>query len=871
MTENQKNIEAGQKYNIGAQAEDFKKFQIGSQSELPENKPQGNLPSPEWKSELPDIRMRLENGEEGKMTEIDLFRLLAGGREAQTSSGRFGRLLKSYEETKDDEDNKEKKEELNKEIGQMYGVLMGQCMGSISEVYDNTVDQKKNAYPYDHRGAQMTIEAVREAFSVLKGEDWLKSKESRIWLKRAEADLDWLGAFLQTSVGLSASMPAYFDVVVQLQTLKQNRAFITTETLERTFAEEVPGMGLSKSDDPAGNEEEIAKNKHIGINVPETYIKDRNLIKEGEVVGLRELAIKMLDDSFKTRMRIAAVSQCDFLRKDKPPEKTTFMGDNLTKDEFDFYKRILLRKWKDKYLILSPYTASMFRYKKDSDAYMEAILVTNANDRLNEISNLSVSDKEDKLSKLVEDVKGEAERRIKTWYKRKDKDLISGLAVLITREGLLQDFSLMTAYEYCWSYMWNSVDKDGNLINVDKDGNPTEEKKVNIAGPHSTSGDIPSLYWARRAHEYDKKGNSRTNQLLPTDRDERKKLGSYPPNKMPRYEDEYPNNLENHPDAYLREQWNFVFSPDDKWRRERADMGYEDIDPKVAEKLKEWAYIWRSPFSAKYVGDANYKIEVPHFMPPGLEIANMLNAVTAQKDGEITQGAASIWKELVGRKKLSKINWSEIDIQQIDRWLVDCEMSARFMRPLIEVVDPEKDRIISLLAGDPGTLGPKELAKALRLTFRDSPEAPPTIYEIAMIPWLVTLVCANKHGITGTGAWREWTIGEKPQIAAVDAFRIDMAHWKRALNWLPGDRPEADNIKTPSKEDPSGLDYGNTMALLAEFYESILLRMAKASAEESFSISTKNYENSTKRINAKGIFDKGKLRHKFKEDYVLSK
>lgn len=801
---------------------------------------------PEWKSQPPDIRMQVGNGEEDKIKEIDLFRLLTGGREAQTSSGRFGRLLKNYEETEDGE----KKEELNKEMGQMYGVLMGQCVGSISEVYDNTVDQKKNAYPYDHRGAQMTIEAVKEAFLVLGEEDWLKSKEARIWLKRAEADLDWLGAFLQTSVGLSASAPAYFDVVIQLQTLKQNRAFITTEALERTFAKEISGMGLSKSNDPAANEEEIAKNKHIGVNVPEKYTEsERNLIKKGEVVGLREVAIKMLDDSFKTRMRIAAVSQCDFLQK--TPETTSFMGGNLTKDEVDFYRRILWRSKDEKGQILSLHTASKAKDKRESDAHMEAILVTNANDRLNEISTLSGKEKEDKLSILVDDVKGEAARRISTWYKRKDEDLISGLAVLITREGLLQDFSLMTAYEYCWSYKWK----------VNEKGSPTEKDKVNIAGISSASGDIPSLYWARRAHEYDGNGNSRANQLLPTSRAERKRLKLYPPNRMPRYQDVYPNNLEKNPDPYLREQWNFVFSNDGGWKRERAGMGYKDIDPKVAEKLKNWAYIWRSPFNAKYVGGADYEIEVPHFMPPGLEIANMLNAVTAQESGKITQGAKSIWKEMVEGKRLSEINWSEIDNQQIDRWLVDCEMSARFMRPLIEVVDPEKDSIVALLVGDPGTLGPKELAKRLRLTFRDSPEAPPTVYEIAMIPWFITLVCANKHGISGSGAWMiSEKLDRETNMHAVDRFHRDMAFWKRALKWLPGDRPEGDS---GAEYDFKNLDYGNTMALLAEFYESILLRMAKASAEEALMLARDNYKKTTDRLNKAEIFSKGSLSHKF--------
>lgn len=836
MAEKQDNPEQ-KRFDVGQSGEHFRKFQIGSPVEFSQ---------PTWKSQLPDIRMQLGNGEEDKIKEIDLFRLLTGGREAQTSSGRFGRLLKNYEETEDGE----KKEELNKEMGQMYGVLMGQCVGSISEVYDNTVDQKKNAYPYDHRGAQMTIEAVKEAFLVLGEEDWLKSKEARIWLKRAEADLDWLGAFLQTSVGLSASAPAYFDVVIQLQTLKQNRVFITTEALERTFAKEISGMGLSRSNDPADNEEEIAKNKHIGVNVPEKYTEsERNLIKKGEVVGLRELAIKMLDDSFKTRMRIAAVSQCDFSQP--VPETTTFMGDKLIKDEVDFYRRILWRSKDGKGQILSPHTASKAKDKRESDAHMEAILVTNANDRLNEISTLSGKEKEDKLSILVDDVKGEAARRISTWYKRKDEDLISGLAVLITREGLLQDFSLMTAYEYCWSYKWK----------VNEKGSPTEKDKVNIARISSASGDIPSLYWARRTHEYDGNGNSRANQLLPTSRAERKRLKLYPPNRMPKYQDVYPNNLEKNPDLYLREQWNFVFSNDGGRKRERAGMGYKDIDPKVAEKLKNWAYIWRSPFNAKYVGGADYEIEVPHFMPPGLEIANMLNAVTAQESGKITQGAKSIWKELVEGKRLSEINWLEIDNQQIDRWLVDCEMSARFMRPLIEVVDPEKDPIVSLLAGDPGTLGPKELAKRLRLTFRDSPEAPPTVYEIAMIPWFITLVCANKHGISGSGAWMiSEKLDRETNMYAVDRFHRDMAFWKRALKWLPGDRPEEDS---GAEYDFKNLDYGNTMALLAEFYESILLRMAKASAEEALMLARDNYKKTTDRLNQAEIFSKGSLNHKF--------
>jgi len=665
-------------------------------------------------------------------------------------------------------------------------------------------------------------------------------------LRRIETDLDWLDSFLWLSTAQTVSAPYYFDVLLQLQILKESRfrPYITGEILERAFSRNPPGLGFET------DEMEVVKQKGVGLKVAEQYIGEDELVKPAEVVGLRELAIRMQDASFEARMKLAAASQARLDKK--APHKTTFLGENLTKEELDFYKELFWRR--EEGGIVTPYLTSKEKYRREVTATLEAILVTNALEKLRGMKDLSEAKRETALSDLLGVVKEKRARRISNWFDRaKDEegkeDIVSSLATLITRQGYLQDFSFMHAYRYCWGYIWR----------LDESGRPIELKGVEIGGIYSVSGDIASLYWARKAFNYDRGARIRTPLLPPTEKYARAEIQTKPPQETFKFDPD------THKDWFLKKQWNYLFGNDQEAVSFRRRRGYPDIPEEISKRLKGWAWKWKLPYKAELLGEQkDYFLNLVVFMPPGFDIANFFEAVKIK--GEGGEGKETIWQLLKRGTPLSYINWGEIDAQQVDRWLVDMEMGSRFMRLLIDVFDKEKDPIYSLIAQAPSTLGPKEAIKRLYLCFRDDPNAPASIYEIAFVPFLITLVCADKWGITSPEAWETSPIiseeVSKSTYTKVDRFFEEMAYWKRALSWLSGERGEKEKWEDepgkpkkiwvvekdfPGAEELPGrkgeyyVPYGKVMTMLVEFYQNTVIRWAKAATEETYGLADKHY------------------------------
>jgi len=500
--------------------------------------------------------------------------------------------------------------------------------------------------------------------------------------------------------------------------------------------------------------------------------------------------------------------------------------------------------------------------KKEMTAILEAMLVTNAEARLNEIigGNLGgYTDKASAISELVKTVKGSAAERISNWKSRGKKDIVSQVAMLTTKQGLFEDFAFLNVYKYCWQSVWNT----------DAGGRITSKKEVDTAGIYSYSGDAYSLYFMKRAAQYDRIGNSRTQALLPTSKGGRAEIELLPYDEMPKYKPGYPGDQ----DRFLAGQWNLLFGTDAASIKARKDLGYQDIPESVAAKLKEWAVRWRTPFSSKYVeGGTDYELVVPHLMPSGLDIACFMEAIT-NSDTKLNKGGKSAFQEATEGMRLSQIDWGKQENLPVDRWLVDLDMASRYMRILIEVHDREKDPFMGLVTGEPSTLGPKEFAKRLRLSFRDSGKGMPEEYEVAFIPYIITSACAGKYGLSSAEAWK--LSDAKTTTTAVENFLLEMSQWQRAFKWLPSDRPDTGLLSyNPPRRNPDGTElkwnYGNTMALIAEFYIAVLLRMNKSSAEESRLMAADNYEKTAKRVNNMPFMGGGSLNRKV-DDKIIPK
>lgn len=841
------------------------------------------LKSLEFKSKLPDIRMQvtdpLSQSPDGQLTpeqmrlRFEMQNQLMGYRTSSIDAfcTRLGVLSDPNVPEKKDANDPEKpyKEKFREELRENYEESLSQAMGVNEQIFDLLVDRNHSAYPYYNSSGESFYTAVQSRLSEAKdAEGFVEGSESAVWLKRFQRDMEWAQSSFRASVAFSASSPAYFDVVLQLQTLKQQREIVLTDDLESIYADKLPGLefGTTPTEGQEATETSLIEKNKIGIEVPEIYTEKYGFSKELTEggMGLRELAVKLQDDSMAWRMRVAAVSQFDFTKP--ASEKSSFMGTNLKEEERQLINSVLgdssdkdgIKKFK----VLSPCSAGVkSKTQKKISAVFQALLRTNAFDRTQDIIN-GGGDRDARLESIKSlsiEVVDLAKQIQNNWKAKENDDPVARLSKLVTRMGYLQDYSLLTSHDYCWSFIWEK----NNKADAPDNEKQWHVKKLEIGGINGPSGDAWSLNWARRKHVYDQTGNSSASELLPTDRKGRKEVSTLPLNEMPRYLDLYGENLENHPDEYLVRQWNFLFSDEQEWKDERASMGFSDIPPGVKNKLKKWAFVWKTCYNAKFVGDGDYLIEIPHFTQPDLPIANMLNTITTEKGKKIIHGGESVWQNLIEGGKMSEIKWEEIDQKEVDRWLVDCDMASRYMRILIEVVDKERDPMLHELAGSPGTGALKELAKRVRLSLRDSPEAPPTVHEVAIIPWLITLVAANKYKISAVQGWMTNPEDKSISKYQVDRFREEMASWKRALRWLPGDRPELDSQKTNEDYNYEYLKYGDTMALLAEFYESLFLRMGKASAEEAVLLSQTNYKRSTEKISKEEFFGTGSLHHKF--------
>jgi len=833
-----------------------------------------------FKSELPDIRMQatdpLSQAPDGQLSpeqmrlRLEMQNQLMGYKTSAIEAfcTRLGALNNPDLPEKSGDLEKLDKERIREELQKNYEESLSQAMGVNEQIFDVMTDRNHSAYPYYNSPGESFYSVVQSRLEEAKNEEsFVEGSESAAWLKRFQRDIEWAQSSFRASVGFSASSPAYFDVVLQLQTLKQQRESVLTDDLESIYAKELPGLEFGKipTNGQEISEAALVEAKKIGVRVPKVYSEERGFPREftdGEA-GLRELAIKLQDDCMAWRMRVAAASQFNYTELDS--KASSFMGTNLKKEELELINLVLgdisVKDGKEISKVLSPCSAdAKSEVQKKISATFQALLRTNAFDRTQQVIN-GGEDGETKtamIKSLSDEIISLADHIQKNWKKKETSDPITRLSKLITRMGYLQDYSLLTSHDYCWNNTW---EKDEGANN-----NTRKVIKVDWGGINGPSGDAWSLNWARRKHSYDQNGNSSASEMLPTDREGRKEVSTLPLNEMPKCLDLYGENLERCPDEYLVRQWNFIFSDEPKWKAERVAMGFSDIPPNVKKQLREWAFVWKTCYNAKFVEGGDYKIEIPHFISPELPIANMWNTITTEKGKKIIHGGKSVWQNLIEGGKMSDIEWDKIDQKEVDRWLVDCDMASRYMRILIEVVDKERDPMLSELAGHPGTGALKELAKRIRLSMRDSPEAPPTVYEVAIIPWIVTLVTANKYKVSAPQGWMTNPEDKSISKYPVDRFREEMASWKRAFRWLPGDRPKLDSAGESDynyEDEVSPLKYGDAMALLAEFYESLFLRMGKASAEEALSLSQENYDKTTGRINKEDLFDKGKLHHKF--------
>lgn len=805
--------------------------------------------------------------------------MMMGGRFRTTHFDTFAKDVKQYDRLEAED---KKNVEIVEQMQTDYELMVMQGINEALRYHAKHVDNNKNGYPYESRQAEMTIDTVKDTAVTIEKESLPKSLEAKLWINRMKSDAAWMGANFKIAVENSASLFAKFDVVQQLQVLRvPNRPLVSGDDLQDHFAREIGDDELALD----SAEKDRVDQAKIGIKIPAEY-KESRFSRPGEqytgdeTLGVREMGVLMTSSAFDARMKIAAVSQVDYrLDTEDAQRASTFMGNNLSKDDFDFYKQLLWRTtgkinregvFEGKGAILAPNVVSSKRDKRESEAYLEALLITNAVERFDVIKKMAPgAEKQNATSELILQVKGEALDRMTNWKTREDKDIVSAMATLVTKQGLLEDFGFMHGYRYCFRGIWN-IDENGRPAKTfgrDRKLKSDMLKEWEAGSIYSQSGDLWSLYYLHRHHSYNKLANSDTPFLEATSKAGRAEMASYPFNKTPSFDEAV--RRPDYKDDFMKGQWNFLLSNESEFVEARKRLGYESLPPELVVKLKLWATKYTTPFSVKFLhdledrkniqGTSNYELSFPWFLPEGNGVANFFEAITVG-DTKLNLGGKSVMQELIEGKKLYEIDWANPDFenQPVDRWHVDMEMSCRWMKLLIEEFDPEKDALFSRFVGSAGTGGIKELNKRIRLWARDIADGQPEFYEVAFVPMLLTLAVADKYGIYGPFAWEKSSKEElETGTTGVDKFRREMAYWKRALKWMPGDRPNS-NLRP---NDPDGLKYGNAMALMAEFFETVTLRIAKASAEEADMLAINNYDKSTTWVEDLNFLNRGRFKY----------
>ena len=774
---------------------------LSDAKKLQENQPSHQYQGvhPEARHDMPEINMLMDDealrqSQERRFLEQDYETYLATGKSAKDEFLLFVNNLKRSEKaiptvrdltdkdsTPEDikkaevyiKKERERQKEAKESLPEVYERAVDFTLNVIKwEVFEGAVDSKKNANPFDARLTEDMVSTLREYSYVLSREGGLESREAKLWAKRMERDAAWLEGFKNVTLAQTASLPGYYDVGIQMQTLKDRyRKYATAEQFVKMFGNKVPGLDFDE-----GETQEIRRNgvgmkiesKYQSVSAGDEREKEKTeiplpLVEKGEFVGLRELAIKMQDSSMEARMKLAAVSQMD-LSKDTHKERmaTSYMDETeLSEVEAKFYLELFM-EWDEKGngMVETPYVTDREDKLEKVTSYLEAILLTNAVERLKQIARPGATNVEEELGKLINDVRKEGDRRVQNWYAR-SREAVSNLAEIITRQGYLQDYAFMHAYDYCWAFQFKR-DKGAPFTDAKTIKGAIARSGVETSSIYTWGGDIPSLYWKKRRHNYDKMGNSSTNLLLPTHRKGRKEALSRPWVDFPKFKFVTNNGNEiveqlDHPDEFLVEMWSNVFGPDDSWRRSVGYKdGYKPIPEKIKKKLASWATPWSTPYLTNYLVEGQEdklgtKIDIPFFMPEGCAGANFFDM---KKPADPVTGR-TIWEQLKkGDKKLSGMEWNKTMVHQLDRILVDHEMAWRFMRLLIENYDSKKDPFFELVTGNVSTMGPKELAKRVRLALRDGPDSTPTEYDIAFIPMFIVLATHHKYGLEGVAAWK---------------------------------------------------------------------------------------------------------------------
>lgn len=802
MTENQKNIEA----------EDFKKFQIGSQAELPENKPQGNLPSPEWKSELPDIRMEKQDasattssdGRPGELDEQQEWTLREAARRPYESSAiediiedvkwlGIARDKRYYIKEKDRRGKEktievETKKELGEKLARSRERLLFEQLDIISQTQQEMLDFQ-SPFPYE---SKYPLGALTSTLKRVERELFLQGKEAKNGLNEEqrlvlqelrEASL-WMVSNYHVLEGLSSAMKAYYDGEYQLNQLYQQFRRITGTTWTTAFSKELPGANLS--------EEGKAKLVEIG------YLKERETF--------REKAVKASNDNMFWTMAIASAGQYDYDGGKLDPrameiseQEREFINYLFGAEEIE-YKGKKIPQYIQNWFALDDKTGNMEAHQ----VLMEIILEKRVRDSLIAIS--TDPDFTNKAETLVNELKDEAKKRLDKIYKE-DESVDKRLNTVTFDMGKIMTTGLMASGDLGWEYKYHSKGKD------DK-GNEWEEGKETKIGRIYTAFDVSTVYfWLKHKVEYDENVETRSSLWLPSVGDFREMWEGKPPY--------WKNKLDLSQDRLLNEMYNALINSTYKDILVRGDQKqrFGVMDKEFVEFYKENVSAWVTPFPKK--GTDDEWLAFPVAIPPVLDSINFFRSTRFKFGGNKKY---SFFEALAERNhEFNNLPWKEVRHQSFDYWRVNMAQMHKWYILLVgsHELKPETQKYYESLLATPGGLFEKELNKRVRLGSRGEKQKR-GVWNLAVVPMIIALSAAKDCGIMGRSQ------GETSEILDYNSKMNE--YWRKISSWISSalDLP----AKTGKDEEtyaPLFKNYSGTMAFMIFYHAIILEKLSNAS------------------------------------------
>jgi hypothetical protein len=693
---------------------------------------------------------------------------------------------------KNDKD-RETENKTREELESNWEGLVYSSLIQTEDVLDNQLLRLKNPYPYDHRKRAEWFESVDDGVEKARHSILGKDQEAAVWLDRIRSDIHWGKHNLDLLVSMGAAVENFHDGKKMLGWLASSkRSDAVAANYEGVFAKSIPGL---------------------------TVDSQKAALLQGEAkVGLREKAVKYQDESMYWRMAVAATHQYD-------PDDA-FKGNSLldtSEIERKFIKRLFgvtiaskpneEGEIKETETILNWYAmSSKEEYKRKYLSLMQALLIENAYDDLEKAQSLGGTLEGEAIESLIQRVSKKSQDIIASWHSP-SRSLDHKLSSVVVKSGIVYDWGHMISADMSWGYDYE-YSKDRNGVRTYK------ERSVASGSTTVATDSCTPRFWLNSDINSQKKGwphgplPSVEKIKPPKDSAKDKKYAERVLEMRPDWQPDFYEEIKR--DPYLVKSWNELWE-NPVWKE------FNDKDGKV-DKSGVTASLWLKKLVWPYVTsikteDGNPLI-LPIFFPPVLDISffdsftldegekvqqKIVKGPAGSHRPTVEQTGRTVWDRMKKKEKMSNIEWSKMNDQLFNRWLINLSQKLKYYTTMSEPMTRMNEDMFAGLFGSSGSS--EELKKRVDLGERDE-RVPVAIMNIAFTPFMVALQTTKQFKVSG----------EYGDIAeARNQWAVTFAQW---MNELDG---------TKNKEYPK---FGRILVELSKFYAAIFTRLGVLKARD---------------------------------------